>query len=577
MATPIPPPPYSETDVFSNSGSSGAPLAIPISSRYRHSSVSSSVESTIYTPPYTPDGSYQQSDQAENAAVGPGAFAAPPLTTRSTCSRPSAEFRIHQITLDTARSPSDLAYPQPEQDWLERDVSKHDWATFVNYLLPEHSANSNEQVADRKLKAELLDERMQRLTIENHDRRRRDIGAVVSNLSALRTRDRLQEPMALGGRRAVLERWNKDFFQPRGLYVTDDSDLGLTGAPPQQASSSSPRAATCGGNTPREHGLRGGVGIVSNIISALKDTSNARVRRLPASGWSFERSDTRHNKQGNEIGIDGPRSEKHGTVLDRNGIRMSNDIDDQDVCARRGGRGRRGEHHGHGRHRGRGHHYGHRSRGHGRRSSSTSSSSSDSSTSTSSSSSSDDSVDSLPRLDKLDSKQIGVATSSLMDWLGHPDQPVTSAHVRDLKFDLKASVGSLSSGQSLERNAMSKKEVKALMRSVKGLMRVQREQRRALKREQRANRRAVRRERKEERKSIRRAERQAKKEEKRARRHGKGLDMHLPHSPATQLLSRQESGVEDRHAAARTPSGAYSLQDNLLASSPVDGFRGRPY
>ena len=86
-------------------------------------------------------------------------------------------------------------------------------------------------------------------------------------------------------------------------------------------------------------------------------------------------------------------------------------------------------HHGHRGHHD--HHYRGRSHSHGRHAKERSSSTS--SFSSSSSSDSDSSVGSLPDYDDLKDQQLPIAKQSLLEWLNHPEQPITKAIVYNLK------------------------------------------------------------------------------------------------------------------------------------------------
>lgn len=89
---------------------------------------------------------------------------------------------VHTIAIHPRTTPYDLPYPEPIEDFFARDLTQQDWATFVNYLLPDYASDANNQVADRKLKAELLDERMQRLTLDEKSGSRTNLSQVSAQL-----------------------------------------------------------------------------------------------------------------------------------------------------------------------------------------------------------------------------------------------------------------------------------------------------------------------------------------------------------------------------------------------------------
>ncbi|KAL8688548.1 MAG: hypothetical protein Q9224_004855, partial [Gallowayella concinna] len=99
---------------------------------------------------------------------------------------------------DTTRD--HLAFPQPGEQWLSRDVSLHDWNTFLNYLLPVDAASSN-------TKGTLIPQGS------------RDLSA---------DRDRID---------VVLADWHEGFFGPRGIQIearfpADSSSSDMPPPPP---------------------------------------------------------------------------------------------------------------------------------------------------------------------------------------------------------------------------------------------------------------------------------------------------------------------------------------------------------
>src|SRR5277367_1134049 len=186
-----PPPPYSVTDLYSNSGSRSAQpnptlstatsnvdnASIPGRSISEYDAASSTGDPAIYTPPYTPDGDRSTHldsvpDSFDNVSSHASAVAASASAYFE--SRPVLHFStdtllVHIINITKDTQPSDIPFPEPEKKWLERDVLPQDWETFVNYLIPHHTDASNHDVAERKLKAELIDERMQRLSLDQKD------------------------------------------------------------------------------------------------------------------------------------------------------------------------------------------------------------------------------------------------------------------------------------------------------------------------------------------------------------------------------------------------------------------------
>lgn len=206
-----PPPPYSETDIYSNAGGSNprAPGAYPSSSALTETaSIASSVR---FTPPYTP---HEQSEHGDQF-ISPSLFY---IDSRPVAYRAVGPSYNHEIPISAHSSYEDFPY---EASFADRDITTQDWATFLNFLLPHHIDNSNTAVADQKMKAELLDERMQNLTLGS-EKGERDMGHVDAQLGLL-------APRMDGGEKAVdvqgvVGEWNRHFFEPRGVRIVVHMD-----------------------------------------------------------------------------------------------------------------------------------------------------------------------------------------------------------------------------------------------------------------------------------------------------------------------------------------------------------------
>ncbi|KAJ2904235.1 hypothetical protein MKZ38_008565 [Zalerion maritima] len=192
----VPPPPYSETDIYSNPGAvphqpqpvQPAPLqaqpqaGLGIStssvgsphpgSTEAGSTTSTSGEVPIYTPPLTPQTTYHGNHSNFAAPVSDPASANTPTTGPDTAATEAAQHyfqsrpppanvaysvsqgsRIENSLHITPNSqPSDFPYPGAE--FSSRDVGIQDWLTFRNFLFPAHSALATGRVLDRKLREE---------------------------------------------------------------------------------------------------------------------------------------------------------------------------------------------------------------------------------------------------------------------------------------------------------------------------------------------------------------------------------------------------------------------------------------
>ncbi|KAJ3472403.1 hypothetical protein NLG97_g11017 [Lecanicillium saksenae] len=131
------PPPYSETDIYSNSGAAAVPSAPPTHADDVASRMSSSNEDIIYTPPDTPRTASTRGVITGVAQPGADLYfeSRPPppadIIPQSTL--------VHALQLETQSLPDDFPFPS---DWEKRDINAQDWATFINFLLPDHTTRA---------------------------------------------------------------------------------------------------------------------------------------------------------------------------------------------------------------------------------------------------------------------------------------------------------------------------------------------------------------------------------------------------------------------------------------------------
>ena len=483
----IPPPPYSETDP-------GTATLTPTTSQADTSSLpapsaASSVADgeAVFTPPYTPtEASHHQSLASATAY----------FESRPALGRSAPLPKVYTITITSTSKPEDITYPDPALS----DVTEQDWATFVNYLFPDHAATVNGQIADRKLEAEIA---ALRLGSDGHSRT--DLSQVEAQLEPLR--DNPQETERLSERLekidATITDWNTGFFEPRGhqirfiepeitfedetrtvpgAWIPYDHEI-LEGAQPDERKGS--RGFRFAGIEANSRGFR-----LGNLIRA--DNEGFRL------AGDFLVSDS------NGFRLGGPR----GLVADSTGVTLGGRIfgrrDDRDRHRDfeygRGGKQSHHGHHGHHGHRGRrgSHDHGrHRRRG---RSSSTSSTSSSSS---SNSSGSDSSVGSLPEYEDLKDQQLPMAKQSLLDWLNHPEQPITRNTIRNMKQEIK--VAKKSNPRQFDEDLKDlRKEVRELYKEFREAKRAQKVFRKQVRKEKRIARRTQKKERRAARKEQRR-------------------------------------------------------------------------
>lgn len=549
--------------------------------------------STIYTPPYTPDGSCLNSASIGNDDVASedtnSAFATSYFESRTT--RPIEDVLLmHAIVLTSTTQPRDLPYPRPESSWLQRDVTKQDWATFINCLIPHHIDEHNAEVADRKFKAEIVDERMQRLTLEEDSASRTDLSQVDAQLAPLRKNSGITSKLE-----EVLAQWNEEFFAPRCLHI----DIGTKNS----ESSPDDLASMIPGAWATADPVR------DAQTSEQRDRRDTGGRRRGRGGWIRADNDGFHVGD-NLISADN-NGFRMGNVLvaDNNGFKLGSLVADSNGFRigrmHFGGpsqaptRGNIGSQRGSGNCPGRGScdHW-HRpqphdnAQGHGERGRSFDSgasiqkqrSHSVSSSSSSSSSESEGSivsVGSLPDYDHLDPAQLPVAKKSIQQWLEHPDQPITEEAVEDAKQQLKGAIIAqrtvITSKNATDAPASKEAELKALRKEVKTLLvhfkklkRAQKAKRRAEKRERREIRRAAKGERREVKRRAKNARREEWREAKRAVK-GKHREVRSPHGLHDVHIPGNSQPFPPPHynMPGGLPRGSYGPQLHHTAAPPV--------
>lgn len=539
MDNNAPPPPYSETDIYSNSSHSPL-IAPPDLSRSTTQTDDASQASTNNSIIYTPTESVNNDSYASAARLYFDSRLAPRRVPR----RPIP----HEIVVGPMSTPDDLPYI-PE--FADLDITTQDWATFINYVIPHHIDQSNGLVASEKMKAEVLDRRMNGLTLSSEGSS--DLSAVDAQLNRLQpSKVELSGPPE-DDIAAVVSEWNTGFFGPRGVRILANvSEPDPPALPPRN---------TTGQLATRSVPSRPGWQTTASSESISDRDSVRKEREQRGWGWGpegpgrrgghgcgdghgrgrrgrggFERGEFRgaqprdgyrgFGRRGGLVcadasgfhvgsvmsaGNDGFRLGP--MVADKSGFRIGNMLVANDDGFKLGGmsfgnsnnpnaappnsyaeRGRtmkdRGDRNGRDR----------------SRSISSHSSSSDETVGT------EDSEGSLPDISDLKPNQLHVVKQSLVEWLNHPEQPVSKESVKSLKKDMKlAKHARKPDGQEL---AELKAELKALSKAFK-----------ELKKSRAVKRKSLRKERRKQRKELRSKAKQKRREERAARRsRGKGKE-----------------------------------------------------
>lgn len=535
------PPPYSETDIYSNpdrSPRSPQPDLSRSTTQTEDASQASTNNSIIYTPPYTPTDSFDN-----HASAARLYFDSRPLPRRV-----SSRIVTHEIAIEPNSTPDDLPYLA---DFADRDITIQDWATFVNYVIPHHMNISNGRVASEKMKAEVLDRRMHRLTLSSQDAM--DMSVLDAQLNGLQpSKLGLSSEQANDAAAVVLE-WNSGFFKPRGIRILvtmmepelpvatpkdmteQPGERPIPYRPGWQAGRSDsapnsealrrnhdPRGWGWGSHGPGHRGLAGRASRRERIgcEQATPDGLFGRGRsgrygrfsgRLGAeSGFHVGRV-TSAEKDSFRVGP---------MVADKSGFRIGNVLVANDEGFKLGGMRFGNSYHpdlprgeswstecGPGMEDRADKKDRHRSR-----SRSTCSFSSDGT------SESAESEGSLPDVGDLKARQLPAMKQSLVEWLNHPDQPVSKVAMKSLKNELKV-IKSIKMAKKPEGEELveMKAEIKALVKTFREMKRNRRVQRKAMRKERRRETKM----RAKERRKDHRAARAARK----SRRKGKGKEM----------------------------------------------------
>lgn len=569
-----PPPPYTETDIFSNAGSGSrssdgrtpatsqaAPsVAGESASRSRPpTSLGSSQSDVVYTPPLTP-----RTANTHDASLPPSSSAAAAEAYfESRPTRPDSfpgAVLSHTVTVTPASRPDDFPFPE---SWAARDVLPADWQTFLNFLLPAHTTTSNEEVISRKLRAE--EESLANATAGLSSSSGRSHAS--AQLEHLRTSQAESATSTVEARReaaSVALEWNQGFFLPRHLSVhlvyeapsqaQENQRPQMPGTWESGSDHNTPQHRHQGPYQPPPHPPPPLVGPPHGPLLGPPHFSWGPGYQQPSrSGFSF--AGIRMNDDGlyigNSLAADRNGFRLGGLVADTNGLRYRDNVvvgpgmfsggpnpeypgtlyhpsnHPPPMGSQPGFSPQSGQSPGAfppaqspfhepcptrpNLSRGPSDSYPYpQKQAPPRRSRSGSSVSSKSESSSSTSS-----LGSLPDYDELDDAQIPVYRSTLQNWLVTPERPVTKQDVQRLRAELREAKRKQSEYPpgTIDKKAL-RAEIKALKQEWRALRRTQRSVRREARRQRRSQRRMEKRE--------RRDSRQAQKQAERHHRHARG-------------------------------------------------------
>ncbi|APA12415.1 hypothetical protein SS1G_10543 [Sclerotinia sclerotiorum 1980 UF-70] len=507
-----------------------------LSARIR-SDTSSNEGSLIYTPPYSPTepDPRRSNNHFEYHSVHNY------FESRKIPQLFSASSTIqHTIYISPRSTPSDVPIPPSASD---NGITQQDWSTFLNHLLPDHNLNANNDVANRKLKARLVDERMQRLTLSEGHRSRLDLHEVQAQLSSPRQPITSSDTDWAEGVDEVIKLWNEGFFVSRGLKIVridiehpelherwhrmpgfwrpDEEDLSHFPESNRRRGGISRRHSPCSGRS--QEPTIGSMGANDGEVKIRRnglvpDSNGLRIGNMFIADDGGLRTDGNWGLKVDEhaASISGHSSGRRGRGgLHAQGAEQGSAHEPEG----RHGKRRRGrtDQHTHESDRGRAHKPGewHCGRSGRRRRRRDHSSSSYSSSSSSISSDSDASVGSLPDYDHLKDQQLVATRDTIIAWLNHSEHPMTRQTVRKMKQDIKfAKKNPEGKPTSHEDLTSLRREVKDLLKKFKDVKKSQKSVRKIMRKEQRRLEKAH----KKERKNMGKAKRKAVKKDKTLKR-----------------------------------------------------------
>lgn len=459
------PPPYSETDIYSNSGHSETVAGNSVGSNHHEDDlVSSSNGDIIYTPPMSPQVPFAQDNGA-----------ALYFETRQPQMPHPESTIIYTIKVDSSSVAEDFPF---QSDWEKREVNGQDWATFINYLLPDHTTRGNEVLIDRKLRAETESEHGQ--TIGSN---RSEASAQLEHMRETNPSSPIQdETVRRAEIQATVQQWNDGFFHPRGIDV---------------------RLAPASGAMP------GGWDASFDESRGVNDHTESNAGG-PSANYPWSKSfsismDSNGVRFGNAIVADGNGLRIGSLTMDGKGIRMGPQESNSSRSLGKQpdyGAGPSHQNRGRGFHPDR--HNCHRSR-------------SASSESSVSSADSDSSIGSLPDYDDVKDTQMPLYRSMLQDWTASPNTMRTKADIKDAKAKLKEAKYAAPPSSDFDKKVF-KAQIKGLLAQWKHIKRQQKRTRREYKRAQKRQTRAEKRERREHKRDLRRSEREMKRDWRRSER-----------------------------------------------------------
>ena len=134
----------------------------------------------------------------------------PYFALRTVTEPPPKRIYSHSIVIKLGSSPENVPFSEPATTLEERDVSKYDWPTFMNYLFPIHSLASAGTSGDLKVSWGEKSVRGSAATL-------RSPTSAAITLNSQNIDQAVQHRLKL---QTTIEEWNTFFFLFRGLLIS---------------------------------------------------------------------------------------------------------------------------------------------------------------------------------------------------------------------------------------------------------------------------------------------------------------------------------------------------------------------
>ncbi|KAI9829286.1 MAG: hypothetical protein M1826_005750 [Phylliscum demangeonii] len=223
-----PPPPYSPSDIHTSAQPQRPPPPSAGAARPSHDYTTydqsgapgRGVEVDVpWVPaPAPPHSTRLQCERIEATASTVTLSSTLYCASRPAVIRPASRLLRHPLMIPHDAQAHQVPYPQPEGDWLRRDITMADWSTFVNHLvLPPADGSGHDTTAfhrpPRRSSSSTIDKvAVVRKPLPAELQRQETKRATGDAESEDERRHRIETAVAL---------WNAAFFRPRGVEMDE--------------------------------------------------------------------------------------------------------------------------------------------------------------------------------------------------------------------------------------------------------------------------------------------------------------------------------------------------------------------